>query len=308
MAELPVRNPIPVMPASERQGFDRELFDREYREPGRPVIFRGAASSWPAVRSWTPAYFAEKFGGMEIEPSVGLPDTEVPYQYRDGDYRRSMTVAQFVDLMKGGNRCYVDQVSITRYPGVDGEYHFDTLGPNDLKDVVLWMGSNTRSGLHYDYVDNFFAQVHGSKVVILAAPEEARNLHVFSDCHTKSQVAPQHPDLARFPRFARATLLQATLEPGDVLYLPKGWWHYFASSESSISLACWHGVPLTPAHDVKVMISIRSSGAWARLVRDFVWYGMLNRPYKRRLYSPPPTGRMLWELVSSMLPRRARRT
>ena len=65
------------------------------------------------------------------------------------------------------------------------------------------MGSNTRSGLHYDYVDNFFVQVHGRKDVVLAAPEEARNLHVFSDCHTKSRVAPKHPDLAKFPAVKR---------------------------------------------------------------------------------------------------------
>ncbi|HEX8620258.1 MAG TPA: cupin-like domain-containing protein [Thermoanaerobaculia bacterium] len=295
-AALPLRRPIPLM-----QPFDAAGFDRDFRNPGRPVIVKGAASSWPAVKTWSPDYFAEKFGDMQIEPSIGLPDTEVPYQFTDADYRRAMTVAQFVELMKSGDRCYVDQLSVSRYEGVADEYHFDTLGPHELKDVVFWMGANTRSGLHYDYVDNFFAQVHGTKVVILAAPDQARNLHLFSDCHTKSQVAPQTPDLRKHPRFARAEILQATLEPGDVLYLPKGWWHYFASSTSSISLSCWHGVPLTPSHDVKIMLSIHSPAAWLRLVRDFLWHGLLNRPYKRRLYSPPPTGRMLYELVASML-------
>ncbi len=300
MVEGPTRIPIPVL-----QSFDRETFDRDYRLPGRPVVFKGAAAHWSAVKNWTPDFFAQKFGAMQIEPSIDLPDTEVPYQYRDGDYRKAMTVAEFVPLMKGGNRCYVDQVSASRFAGAETDFAFATLGPDDLKDVVFWMGSHTRSGLHYDYVDNFFAQVHGSKSVILAAPEEARNLHVFLDCHTKSQVAPQHPDLRRFRRFRRATLLEATLEPGDVLFLPKGWWHYFASSGSSISLACWHGVPLTPAHDVKVMWSLHSPLAWLRLVWDFFWLGVLRRPYKRRLYSPPPTGRMLYELVASMLPRKA---
>lgn len=292
----PVRLPIPVM-----ESFDLGEFERRFRGPAAPAVLKGAASSWPAVREWSPERFAERFGAMVIEPSVDLPDTEVPYQFRDGDYRRKMTVAEFVALMKSGNRCYVDQVSVSRYAGAEHDFAFEAFDPKDVKDVVFWMGSNTRSGLHYDYVDNFFAQVHGAKDVILAAPEEARKLHVFSDCHTKSQVAPQHPDLAKFPRFRRATLLEARLEPGDVLYLPKGWWHYFASSESSISLSCWHGDPLTPAYDVKVMMRIRSAAAWTRLVSDFMWYGVLRRPYKRRLYSPPPTGRMLYELVASML-------
>lgn len=292
----PVRLPIPVM-----ESFDAAEFDRRFRGPASPVVLKGAASSWPAVKTWTPALMAERFGEMRISPSIDLPDTEVPYNFRDVDYRREMTIREFVPLMKSGNRCYVDQVSVSRYAGADQDFSFDAFGPKDVKDVVFWMGSNTRSGLHYDYVDNFFAQIHGAKEVILAAPESARNLHVFPDCHTKSQVAPQHPDLSRFPRFRRATLLQATLEPGDVLFLPRGWWHYFASSESSLSLSCWHGEPLTPAYDVKVMMRIRSVTAWTRLVSDFMWYGVLRRPYKRRLYSPPPTGRMLYELVASML-------
>jgi hypothetical protein len=266
---------------------------------------RQAAASWPAVRSWTPEHFAAHYADMAIDPSVDLPDTEVPYEFRDDDYRRRMTVGEFVSLMNSGNRCYIDQVSVSRYAGAERDFTFDALRPPEVKDVVFWMGANTRSGMHYDYVDNFFAQVHGTKDVILAAPQEARNLHVFSDCHTKSQVAPQHPDVARFPRFRNATLLETKLEPGDVLYLPKGWWHYFASSDSSISLSCWHGQPLTPAHDVKVMWSLRSPAAWGRLLLDFAWYGVLRRPYKRRLYSPPPTGLMLFELVSSIvMPRR----
>ena len=155
--------------------------------------------------------------------------------------------------------------------------------------------------MHYDYVDNFFAQVHGTKDAILAAPEDARNLHVFPDAHTKSQVAPATPDLRVHPRFRRATLLEARLEPGDVLFLPRGWWHYFASSERSISLSCWHGVPLGPAYDLKVMARIRQASPWLRLVRDFVWNGMLGKPYTRRLYSPPPTGVMVYELLTSAL-------
>ncbi len=295
----PVRLPIPVM-----EPFDLAEFDRRFRGPAAPAVLRRAASSWSAVLDWSPEYIAQRYGGMVIEPSVDLPDTEVPYEFRDGDYRRTLTIAEFVPLMKSGNRCYVDQVSIRRFTGAEADFSFDPFAPRDVKDVVFWMGANTRSGLHYDYVDNFFAQVHGTKDVILAAPESARNLHVFADCHTKSQVAPQHPDLKKFPRFRRATLLQARLEPGDVLFLPRGWWHYFASSESSISLSCWHGQPLTPAYDVKVMMRIRSAAAWTRLVSDFMWYGVLRRPYKRRLYSPPPTGRMLYELVASMVSRR----
>lgn len=294
------------IPIREMAGFDPALFQREHREPALPVVLRGAASSWIATRTWSPEIFAERFGDVVIRPSVNLPDTEVPYQARDVDHRQTMTVRELVARMNAGDRCYIDQAVVGMYPGLDEEYDFRSLEPPNILAVLLWIGSRTRSGLHYDYVDNLFAQIHGTKAAILAAPEDAPHLHVFSDSHTKSQVAPQHPDLRAHPRLRRATLLEATLEPGDVLFLPKGWWHYFASSDRSISLSCWHGTPLGPAHDVKVMMSIRQLRPWLRLLRDFSWNGVLQRPYERRLYSPPPTGVMLYELLAGLIrkPRR----
>jgi len=285
------------IPIREMTGFDPAVFQREYREPAQPVVLRGAASSWTATRTWSPEAFAARFGDVVITPSVNLPDTEVPYHSRDVDHRRTMTVRELVARMEAGDRCYIDQVVVGKYPGLEDDYEFSSLQPPNILTVLVWIGSRTRSGLHYDYIDNFFAQVHGTKQAILAAPEEARNLHVFNDAHTKSQVAPQHPDLRAHPRLKRATLHETSLEPGDVLYIPKGWWHYLASSERSISLSCWHGTPLGPLHDLKVMLNTRRPGPWLRLVRDFFWYGVFRRPYERRLYSPPPTGVMLYELV-----------
>ncbi len=292
------------IPIAEMNGFDRDRFDREYREPARPVVLRGAAAAWPATRAWSPEMFAERFGDVVIRPSVNLPDTEVPYRARDVDHRQTMTVRELVGRMNAGDRCYIDQAIVGMYQGLDDEYDFRSLQPPNILAVLVWIGSRTRSGLHYDYVDNLFAQVHGTKAAILAAPEEAPNLHVFSDSHTKSQVAPQHPDLRAHPRLRRATLVETNLEPGDVLYLPRGWWHYFASSDRSISLSCWHGTPLGPMHDVKVMMSIRQVRPWLRLLRDFSWNGVLRRPYQPRLFSPPPTGVMLYQLLAGALTRR----
>jgi hypothetical protein len=270
----------------------------ESRRKQRPLILQGAAADWPAVKRWSPASLAATVGDIQVRPSVGLPDTEVPYNHRDKGFRKTMTVHEFVDLMGTGDRCYIDQVPIATLPGLGHDFDFASLA-SDIKVVILWMGANTRSGMHYDYVDNLFAQVHGTKLAILSAPEEAVNLHLFPDSHTKSQVAPEHPDLSAHPRFARVKLEQATLEPGDILYLPRAWWHYFASSRSSISLACWHGEPLGPRYDLQVMMRMRSPKAWALLVRDFAAQALHRRSYDdTRLFSPPSTGQMLYDLVS----------
>ncbi|OBK75798.1 hypothetical protein A5650_01715 [Mycobacterium sp. 1164985.4] len=270
-----------------------------HRREKRPLLLEGAAAEWTAVSRWSPAYLAEVVGDVEVTASVGLPDTEVPYNHRAEDFSETMTVREFVELMNRGDRCYIGQQPIDSLPGLERDFDFSSFAPADIKEVAFWMGGSTRSGLHYDNVDNIFVQVYGTKIVILAAPEEAFNLHLFPDSHSKSQVAPEHPDLEAHPRFARAQLFQTTLEPGDVLYLPRAWWHYFASSDSSISLSCWHGNLLTPRYDLQVMLRMRSPKLWALLVRDFAAQAM-NRPQNDRLFSPPSTGRLLYQLISSI--------
>ncbi len=274
-----------------------------HRREQRPLLLQGAAADWAAVNRWAPAYLAEVVGDIEVRASVGLPDTEVPYNHWAEEFSKSMTVREFVELMESGDRCYLGQAPIRELPGLERDFDFAPLAPPDIKDVVLWMGTITRSGMHYDNADNLFAQVYGTKLAILAAPEEVYNLHLFPDSHSKSQVAPEHPDLKAHPRFARAKLMQATLKPGDMLYFPRGWWHYFASSESSISLTCWHADLLTPRHDLQVMMRMRNPKVWALLVREFAAQAM-HRPQNERLFSPPSTGRLLYQLVSSMWPRR----
>jgi hypothetical protein len=55
-------------------------------------------------------------------------------------------------------------------------------------------------------------------------------------------VDPMAPDLKKYPRFAEAArhAQSTTLEPGDALYIPYGWWHGVESLEPlSILVNYW---------------------------------------------------------------------
>ena len=44
-------------------------------------------------------------------------------------------------------------------------------------------------------------------------------------------------DKNKFPLFEQSELIKVTLDEGDCLYLPRGWWHYTESFEPSINVS-----------------------------------------------------------------------
>ncbi len=51
-----------------------------------------------------------------------------------------------------------------------------------------------------------------------------------------ADVDAEHPDLARHPEFAGAHVFTLELAPGDLLFIPVGWFHQVRALEPSISV------------------------------------------------------------------------
>ncbi len=274
-------------------------FDAMYRAPRRPIVVRRAIDAWAASR-WTPELFADRFSAVDIAATIQLPEEGVVYLQKDKAHRRTLRVPDFVDLMNSGACCYLDQVDLGRFPGLDADVPIDTMIPSGRRFANIWMGARTRSGLHYDPMDNYLIQVFGEKIALLAAPDQRRRLYPFGDNVAKSRIDPEAPDTARFPRVRDVVFHVATLGPGDLLYIPRGWWHFLRAPDRSISINLWHDPALTISEELG---AIRDLGpaVWGRVARDFVWHGVCGRPFEQRLYSPPPTGKLLFDVCSMLV-------
>ncbi|CAM9302213.1 unnamed protein product [Ectocarpus fasciculatus] len=116
-------------------------------------------------------------------------------------------------------------------------------------DSTLWLGTGgSHTPLHFDtYGVNLVAQLHGRKRWLLYPPADTLALAPtripYEESSVFSQVDARAPDLVRFPQFADAHPLAVTLEPGDVLFVPKHWWHFVEATDTSLSVNVWVDAP-----------------------------------------------------------------
>lgn len=64
------------------------------------------------------------------------------------------------------------------------------------------------------------------------------------------QVDLDAPDAAqRWPGLAQAPVQDCLLRPGQMLYIPPGWWHYVRALTTSFSCSFWWGPDADEGYD-----------------------------------------------------------
>jgi hypothetical protein len=117
----------------------------------------------------------------------------------------------------------------------------------NVQGPLLWMGGGGQIvDLHFDPYRNFIGMLNGWKRVTLLPPAASRDLYVGvlgnqAVSAVSSRVRLTEWDRAAFPRVIEALKLGcvATLEPGDMLYIPPLWWHHVESSDLNIMINSW---------------------------------------------------------------------
>jgi hypothetical protein len=60
---------------------------------------------------------------------------------------------------------------------------------------------------------------------------------LYNDIGVFSPVDCDAPDLARWPLFEKAAMREVVLSPGEVLFIPVGWWHHVRALDVSITVS-----------------------------------------------------------------------
>ena len=128
------------------------------------------------------------------------------------------------------------------FPDLRADVDFSIIDQHKIKSSTSgWIGpAGTVTGYHIDWGDNILAQVCGRKCVHLASPAATPNMYVsqkFDQGTTISRVDLHDVDEELFPRFKQVKHMKVILHPGEMLFIPRGWWHHVESMDMSISVS-----------------------------------------------------------------------
>lgn len=227
-------------PITTESDIDFKTFKKDYFNKKRPVLLKGFAKKWPAYQKWTLDYFANLEIKDKIEMEIGNvlnKDTKL----EEKDVKRYLESVRDSAMEEAQEKTYLTAYQIfEEFPKLLDDVDFSFLKKVTVDGVpAVWIGpKGTITGLHADDHNNMLAQIVGKKLMIVASPKFKRNVYPskkFDYGAVLSRVDINNYDRGKFPEFEKVDFFKIELEPGDVLYNPKGWWHYVKSKEASIS-------------------------------------------------------------------------
>ena len=234
-----------------------EEFHARYVVPRLPVIVTGVMDGWPAMQRWTADHLDQVLGERRIKVQELDADNVTRYEVaryeevRFGDFiaairetpptRRYYLVIGNIHVVDNFPRRFPKAVFPELFPDIEIPAMVDA---ERLLEVNLWVGySGVVSNLHFDPIDNCLCMIQGRKHVRLYSPDQWGHLHLPSPFGLEnplhSPIDALRPDLARFPDFQHARYTEGTLERGELLYMPAGYWHHVRSEGLNIAVNLW---------------------------------------------------------------------
>lgn len=191
-------------------------------------------------------------------------DADQDYELNSIAHKRKMAFGDYVEQVRASaasndfymtaNNDSLNRLALTELWEDIGQVP-EYLSQDARRRGFLWFGpGGTVTPFHHDLTNNFMAQVTGRKRLRLIPACEVAN--VYKQRHSFSRLDGRHIDLERFPDAAKARVLECVLEPGEILFLPVGCWHFVEALDVSVTVAFtnfrWDNdfyTPYPPNHD-----------------------------------------------------------
>jgi hypothetical protein len=246
-------NGIPVVTYTEiarlatPSGAAAEKFILRHLRARCPVIFGGAHAFQERTRSWSLPFLREELGHLDV--IVAKTDArQLRASPTAGQLYGRMRLGDIIAAMEAGE----DPGWVVVHPVNDLPHAFASIlspppycrGAKFLRSKLWLAVTGATTPMHWDLPHNFVAPLFGRRRAILFPRHYGLALRPnapYSRTPNYARFDAEYPDYRRYPfaRFARP--LGAVIEPGDLLFIPSGWWHQVRTLETSLNVNFWWG-------------------------------------------------------------------
>lgn len=226
--------------------------------PATPFVVRGDDASFARLAQVTPSWLREQHGDREVVLSPS-------YQEQRAGQWETTTLRHYVRYVQQpgdrGQRYLAEDYSLVRGLGLERDLIAYVIlwvpcAAVLFRRIVLWLGSvGSRIGLHADFDGfNLLCQVFGCKRVRFVFFENA----VAVSCSDRYDEGACTSSLEVWGHDSELITIVAELDPGDVLYVPRWWWHAAENLTPSLALSyrtdsLWSGLLNTPVLLTKLL-------------------------------------------------------
>lgn len=232
-------NELNLQAVDKVENISSKDFKRLYFKPLIPVVLKDFAKDWPALKKWNVDYFKKTYGDNLVKTYNS--DFKKPGKSYMG-VARLIKFKDFLDKVLTSNpnlkmflynikkECPTlakDIIKPNLVKGFSDNFYFMFFGAK---------GNETHLHIDIDMGHVFHTTFNGKKRFILFPENESRHLyrHPFT---VRSYADADHPDFKKYPKMKLAKGYEVTIEPGETLFIPAGYWHQVFYEEDSFALA-----------------------------------------------------------------------
>ncbi|MBN8863680.1 MAG: cupin-like domain-containing protein [Sphingobacteriales bacterium] len=273
-----------LKPVTTVDSINAETFRKEFYLPGIPVVIRNLSKEWPAYQKWNWSYFKELVGDKRVPLYNNVKsDAYTPINKAD-DYK---TFGEYIDMISQGPagwRIFLFNI-FDHAPELTADFTWpEHLMKGFVKKYPMLFtggaGSITHMHFDIDLSHILHTQFAGRKRVLLfpyaeqhklyRKPFEVLSMADFSRYYDQQGL----PDYEKFPALKLAQGFDLTLEHGDTLFMPAGYWHHmeYLDSGFAMSLRALHPSLTGKLKGVWNLFGMRSIDTLMKKTAPVWWY------------------------------------